>query len=129
MTAKTTKASRFAQNVMPTATEAESGTRIGSNASRRRVPPSLDDRRQHLGDGVDEEQEEQDPDQQEEREVLGLVRRPEEVREDEPEHAEVRERLDERPDVAERASLYLDLEVDRSDDTEHAEVVGDPVSL
>ena len=106
-------------------TDADSGIRIGSNASRRSVaPPSTIDG--SIGrHRVDEEEEEEDPDQEEQREVLGLVRGPQEVREHEPEHAEVREWLDERPDVPERGIGVPGLEVDDAHDAQHAEVVRD----
>ena len=45
------------------------------------------------------------------------------MREHEPEHAEVRKRLDERPDVAERGVGVVRLEVDDADDAQHAQVV------
>ena len=47
------------------------------------------------------------------------------MREDEPEHAEVRERLDERPDVPESRIGVPGLEVDDADDAQDAEVVRD----
>ena len=97
--------------------------RIEGEPAKRRA--TLDDRRQHQAHGVDEEEEEEDPDQEEQREVLRLVLRPQEVGEHEPEHAEVRERLDERPDVAERGIGVPGLEVDDAHDAQHAEVVRD----
>ena len=47
------------------------------------------------------------------------------VGEHEPQHAEVRERLDERPDVPERRIAVPGLEVDGADDAQDADVVGD----
>ncbi len=123
--AKTTKARTFTQKVMPIATEAESGIKIGSKRQPPKGRASLDDRRQHRRHGVDEEQEEENPDQEEEREVLRLVGGFQQMGEDEPEHAEVRERFDERPDIPESRIGVPGLEVDGADDAQDAEVVRD----
>ena len=82
------------------------------------------DERRHREPGrVDEEDPEDDPDQQVERVVLEADVELEEAAEDGVEHREHRERLRDRPDVAERGLRVLELVLGARDDAEDAQLL------